>query len=76
MAKSQFYAKPKLKQLREAAGYTQDQMAKLLTIKFGSEVSYSLYQKWELGERAIAPEQVLDLSVYFKIDYNELVTRK
>lgn len=76
MAKSELYATTKLKELRELRGYTQKEMADLLSMELGRNVSESLYQKWELGTQNLLPEQVLDISKYFKIDYKELVERR
>lgn len=76
MAKTEWYATPKLKELREERGYTQKEMADLISLALGRPISDSLYQKWEQQVQNLMPEQVLELSRYFKTDYKELVEQR
>ena len=76
MGKIQWYATTKLKDERESRGYTQKEMADLLSLEFGRPISESLYQKWELGSQNLLPDQVLALSKYLKVDYKDLVEQK
>lgn len=76
MAKIKWYATTKLKELREKRGYTQKEMADLLSLELGRNVSESLYQKWEQGEQNLLPEQVLVIAKFARIDYKELVEQR
>jgi len=76
MAKTEWYATTKLKELREDRGYTQKEMADLISLALGRSISESLYQKWEQGVQNLLPEQVLELSKYFRIDYKEIVEQR
>lgn len=76
MAKPQIYATEKLKSAREEKGFTQKEMADLLSLEFNRGVSESTYQKWEQGTLNINPEQAVELSRYLKIDLSELVEKR
>lgn len=74
--KIKWYATTKLKELRESRGYTQREMAELLSLEFGRNISESLYQKWENGDQNILPEQVIQLAKWSHIDVKELVEQR
>lgn len=76
MAKPEWYATKKLKELREQSGYTQEQMADYMGLALGKPVSLSLYQKWEQGIKKLSPDQVLELAKKFTINYMEIVEKK
>lgn len=76
MGKIQWYATTKLKDERESRGYTQKEMADLLSLELGKPISESLYQKWELGSQNILPEQAIGMCKYFKIKVDKLVEQK
>ena len=74
--KLRWFAKTKLKDLREQKGYSQKKTADLLSLTYGEEISEAQYQKWEQGERGLNPTQVLHLAAFFSVDYKEIVKRK
>ena len=63
----------KLKQLRQAAGLSQDEMAAKLTALTGSEVKVSRYGTWERGERMLNLEQAYNCAVALGCTLNDLV---
>lgn len=69
MGKQQYYATKKLKEVRESKGFTQQEMAEILTIRFGEDISPSTYQKIEQGiysvkiEKAVAIARELELKI-------------
>jgi transcriptional regulator with XRE-family HTH domain len=65
-----------LKELRIERGYTQKEMADLLSLELGRPISESLYQQWEIGTQNMLPEQVLEIAKWAKIDTKELVEQR
>lgn len=63
----------KLKQLRQAAGISQDEMAAKLTAITGSEVKVSRYGTWERGERMLNLEQAYNCAIALNCTLNDLV---
>lgn len=70
------YAQPKLKEVREAKGLTQSEMADLLEMLTSKSVSPSMYQKWEQGTHGIDPDFAIKISKVLKVQLNELWTAK
>ena len=73
---SKIYVSKELKDWREAKGYTQSEMAGLLTIAADKEISLSLYLKLEQGSISITAEWAVAISRFTKIDLKDLVVRK
>lgn len=63
----------KLKQLRQAAGISQDEMAAKLTAITGSEIKVSRYGTWERGERMLNLEQAYNCAIALGCTLNDLV---
>lgn len=73
---SKLYATSRLKELREAAGMTQQEFVGMLDIWLDEPVSLSTVQKWEQGQRPINPDTLLEIAKYFKVEPKELVVRR
>lgn len=73
---SKFFATEKLFEYRSDKGYTQLEMAGLLSIEMDTDVSLSAYQKWEQGTTNLTSDNVLMLARFTKIPIQELVTKK
>ncbi len=73
---SSLYATNRLKKAREARGWSQAEMATMFSLETAIEVSQSLVQKWEIGERPITPDTALELARFMKVDIRDLVKRK
>ena len=73
---SKLYTTGKLAEARAAKGYTQQELADLLTIETGKQLSISTLQKWEQGQLNITPEWALELSRFLRVELKELLVRK
>jgi transcriptional regulator with XRE-family HTH domain len=73
---AKLYLTSKIKELREANGWSRKEFADLLSVQLKSDVNESTVNMWERGERAIAPTLALEISRLYKIDLKELVERK
>lgn len=76
MGKIKWYATTKLKEIRDSRGYTQKEMADLLSLELGRPISESLYQQWEAGSQNMLPEQVLEVAKWARVGVQELVEQK
>jgi transcriptional regulator with XRE-family HTH domain len=65
------YLTKRFKELREEKGYTQKELAELLSIQLGKGISVGLVQKWEQKARPIAPIDAVAISRYFNISMKE-----
>lgn len=74
--KNKLYATASLGEGRRAKGWTQQQFADILAARVGKPVSLSVVQKWEIGNRAISPDMVVELSSCLNVSVTELVERK
>jgi transcriptional regulator with XRE-family HTH domain len=72
MAKNELYATEALSAERKRRGINQQEMADLLSIKLGHNVSRSLYQKWEQGEKPVNTDDALSISRELDIAIKEL----
>lgn len=61
-----------LKEVREKKKLNQPQMAELLTLLIGKNVSASNYQKWEQGTRPVDPETAVLISARLEVPFNKL----
>lgn len=73
---TKLYATNELKKIREKMGYDQQQMADLLTLEGGRNVSVSAYQKWESGTLNLTAERAVELAKILKVNPKELVRRR
>ena len=73
---SKLYATDKLREYREAKGYTQQEMTSLFGIEADIGLSMSTYQKWEQGVLNITADNALMLSRFTRIELKDLVERK
>lgn len=73
---SKLYAKPKLKELRESNGMSQQEFVGMLCIWLDKPVSLSTIQKWEQGTRPMNPEVLLEVARYFKVNPDVLAERR
>ena len=60
-----------LKQLREAAGFTQDYVATKLQL-CGCDITRSAYAKIEVGQRHLYPDEVILLKKILNVSYDEI----
>lgn len=61
-----------LKQLREAAGYTQEYVATKLQLG-GCDITRSALAKIEVGQRHLYPDEIILLQKILKADYNDIL---
>lgn len=76
MAKIKWFATPKMKDWREAKGYSQQEATSLFNLETGLDISVSAYQQWETGVLNLQPEQVLEMSRFMRIEIKDLVEQK
>lgn len=75
MKTSSYVFTEKLKQAREAKGWTQEDLAEIFTLETGIRTSHSLVQKWEAGDRVVKLETLLALSKWLGVKVTELAKR-
>lgn len=68
-------AKNTLRQIRENNGYSQFDMASLISIISGNKMSYSKYQKIEQGRYAIDGAEAIAITQILKAKLPELWTK-
>ena len=60
-----------LRQIREAAGFTQDYVATKLQLG-GCDITRSAYAKIEVGQRHLYPDEIILLKQIFNVSYDEI----
>ena len=73
---AKLYATNRLKDYREAKGYTQNEMVALVSIEMDKDFAMSTYQKWEQGTLNLTPDNALELSRFTRIPLQELIVRR
>lgn len=73
---AKLYGNKKMKSARVAKGYSQEDMANLLALESGIDISVSTYQKYELASFAIPAERVLEIAKLLGAEPREIVDRK
>lgn len=68
-----FYATKKMGEARRNKGWTQKQLAEVITLKTGVDVSLSLVQKWEIGNRAISDTMTVIVANLLDINVSDFV---
>lgn len=61
-----------LQETRRAEGINQQDMADMLSMSTGKNISKSLYQKWERGALSVAPNVALKVARALHLPFNEL----
>ncbi len=74
MMATRLIATPLLKQKRVELGYTQPEMAKILSLVFNDKISGSLYQKWEQQAKSVSMPQAVAISRELDAEIDELWT--
>lgn len=73
---NKLYARPELQEVRKAKGYDQKEMAEMLTVLIGANISTSLYQKWEQGALGVPPERALRVAKALDSSIGEIWSAK
>ena len=73
MSRPIHYVTKKLKEYREAKGWSQQELADFLTLQIGQKVSRSSVQKWENQERGLTGEFALEVARVTDIKIMDLV---
>lgn len=73
---SKIYATPALKKAREARGFSLRQIADVLSLETGNEISYSTISKIENQEASMSAELALEFSKMFRIEVKTFMVRK
>lgn len=67
MISKEIYATNALAAARNDRGMNQQEMADLLSIKLGKNISLSSYQKWEYGTRPISTDDAFRIARELRI---------
>lgn len=73
---SQIYITGKMKEVRESKGWTQQELADLLSVNTDVDISLSYLQKLENQNKPVSPEIALEISRFLRVELKDLVIRK
>lgn len=66
------YATPALQEYREKNDLSQREIAEIITVTTGKKMSFSLYQKYESGEKPVPLNRALAITKALKLGFSEL----
>lgn len=76
MAQAKIYMTKLMQSSREKLGWTRKELADLLAVSTGSNVSESMVNNWERGTHAVAPDIALEIAINLKVQLVDIVERR
>lgn len=76
MIRNSYYATKSVKKLRRLQNITQGDLVEILSVVLSKNVSISLYQKWEQGQRAVSRDTAMKITQELGGEFKELWTIK
>ena len=73
---SNLFVTTKLKDFRDSNGWSRKEFAELLSVQLNEEITESMLNMWERGERSITPNIALEIARIYKLELKELVERR
>lgn len=73
---SSLFVTTKLKDFRDSNGWSRKEFAELLSVQLNEEITESMLNMWERGERSITPNIALEIARIYKLELKELVERR
>lgn len=65
-----------LRSARETLGWTRKELADILSVSSGKEISESMVNHWERGDRPVTPDIALEISRNVQVELKDLIERR